>query len=87
MENRATWDIDDKRHRSNRAHVGVNATAIDLAKIGRLYLNQGSRNGKQIVSADWVAKSTTPDTNCLGYQYHWWSHGDRAAKTPAEQGL
>lgn len=75
MENRATWDIDDKRHHSNRAHVGVNATAIDLAKIGRLYLNNGNWNGKQIVSTDWVAKSTTPIANNPGYQYHWWSHG------------
>lgn len=82
MENRATWDIDDKRHHSNRAHVGVNATAIDLAKIGRLYLNHGIWNGEQIVSADWVAKSTTPDINYLGYQYHWWSYEDRIAKTP-----
>lgn len=76
MENRATWDIDDKRHHSNRAHVGVNATAIDLAKIGRLYLNNGNWNGKQIVSADWVAKSTTPIVDNLGYQYHWWGFGE-----------
>lgn len=77
MENRATWDIDDKRHRSNRAHVGVNATAIDLAKIGRLYLNNGNWNGKQIVSADWVTKSRTPIP--IGYdrsyQYQWYSFG------------
>lgn len=82
MENRATWDIDDKKHHSNRAHVGVNATAIDLAKIGRLYLNHGNWDGKQILSAGWVAKSTTPDINYLGYQYQWWSYEDRIAKTP-----
>ena len=76
MENKATWDIDDKRHHSNRAHVGVNATAIDLAKIGRLYLNDGAWNGKQLVSANWVAKSTTSIANNLGYQYHWWSYGE-----------
>ena len=75
MENRATWDIDNKRNRSNRGHVGVNATAIDLAKIGRLYLNEGNWNGKQIVSADWVAKSITPNVNNFGYQYQWYSHG------------
>ena len=68
-------DIDDKRHRSNKAHVGINATAIDLAKIGRLYLNNGSWNGKQIVSADWVAHSTTPNANNEGYQYQWYSFG------------
>ena len=77
MENRATWDIDDKRHHSNRAHVGVNATAIDLAKIGRLYLNNGSWNGKQVVSADWIAKSRTPIPVGYdrSYQYQWYSFG------------
>ena len=75
MENRATWDIDDKRHHSNKAHVGINATAIDLAKIGRLYLNNGNWNGKQIVSADWITASTTPNVNNDGYQYQWYSYG------------
>lgn len=81
MENRATWDVDDKRHHSNRAHVGVNATAIDLAKIGRLYLNNGNWNGTQIVSANWVKSSTTPIPNNLGYQYQWWSYGDVISKS------
>lgn len=75
MENRATWDIDDRRHHSNKAHVGINTTAIDLAKIGRLYLNNGNWNGKQIVSADWVAQSITPNADNEGYQYQWYSYG------------
>ena len=29
----------------------------DLAKIGRLYLNGGTWNGKQIVSKEWIDKS------------------------------
>lgn len=72
MENRATWSIDNKRNRSAKGHVGVNATAIDLAKIGRLYLNNGNWNGKQIVSSSWVSKSATPDVTNEGYQYKWW---------------
>ena len=74
MENRATWDIDDKRHHSNKAHAGVNTTAIDLAKIGRLYLNNGNWNGKQIVSADWVTASTTVVPNNRNHHYQWWRH-------------
>ena len=73
MENKATWDIDDKRHNSNKAHIGVNATAIDLAKIGRLYMNKGRWNERQIVSADWIAKSTTPTMENEKYQYQWWN--------------
>ena len=74
MENRATWSIDDKRHRTTKGFCGLNTTAIDLAKIGRLYLNKGIWEGKQIVSADWVAKSATPDIANNGYQYQWWSY-------------
>jgi len=46
-----------------------------LQKIGRLYLNKGNWNGKQIVSENWVKESTKID-NSEGskwyYQYQWW---------------
>ena len=75
MENRATWSMDDKRHRTAKAFCGLNTSAIDLAKIGRLYLNNGSWGGKQIVNSEWVTQSTTPNTQNYGYQYQWYSFG------------
>ncbi len=42
---------------------GINARAIDFAKFGRLYLNNGNWDGTQVVPADWVAKSTRPDSS------------------------
>ncbi len=75
MENRATWSLDDKRHRSTKAYCGLNATAIDLAKIGRLYLNGGQWNGKQIINPAWITATTTPDVENDGYQYQWYSEG------------
>jgi len=47
-----------------------------MAKFGYLYLNNGTWNGKQIVPAEWVAKST--ETHFLpwqnrGYGYQWWT--------------
>ena len=56
----------------------------DYARFGRLYLENGARQGVQIVPADWVATSTTPSAPHLepgdnpasfwtfGYGYHWW---------------
>ena len=73
MENPATWSLDDKRHRSAKAFGGLNATAIDLAKIGQLYLNKGSWKGQQIVSEEWVQKTLTPNTKNDGYQNQWYS--------------
>ena len=73
MKNSATWSIDDKKHRSAKSFSGLNATAIDLAKIGRLYLNKGNWNGKQIISEEWVQKSIIPVKKNDGYQYQWYN--------------
>jgi len=81
MEYDASVSLDDKKHRSTKSYIGLNATAIDLAKIGRLYMNGGSWEGKQIVSKEWVDKSITPniaENHISGkkykdYQYHWYS--------------
>jgi len=71
MENGATWSLDDKRHRVAKAYGGLNTSVIDLAKIGRLYLHNGNWNGKQILSEEWVKKSTMPNALSNGYQYQW----------------
>jgi len=72
MENEASWSLDDNRHRIAKAYGGLNTTAIDLVKIGRLYLNNGNWNGKQIVSKAWVKNSVIPNVQGNGYQYQWY---------------
>jgi CubicO group peptidase (beta-lactamase class C family) len=54
----------------------------DMLKIGTLYLNGGSWNGRQIISRAWVDSSLVPRTtspwNGNGYGYGWWrrdAHG------------
>lgn len=73
MEYPATWSLDDKRHRSAKSYAGLNTTARDLAKIGKLYADGGKWQGKQIVSEDWVRQSTTPDMANDAYQFQWYS--------------
>jgi len=73
MEFPASWSLDDKRHRSAKGYCGLNTTARDLAKIGKLYLNGGRWRGQQIVSEAWVKASTTPDMENDAYQYQWYS--------------
>lgn len=74
MENPATWSLDDKTRRNTKAFCCLNTTAIDLAKIGRLFLNKGKFNGKQIVSEQWIEKCIigNKDNDC--YQYQWYSY-------------
>lgn len=50
-------------------------TSRDMAKIGKLILNKGNWNGKQIVSKNWIMESTSPKTKITGidYGYLWWN--------------
>lgn len=86
MEYNASWSIDKKKNGMEKTFCGINARAIDFAKFGRLYLNEGNWNGKQIVSKSWIQNSTKLDTlngSALGYQYQWWipnEKGDFVAK-------
>ena len=74
------------------AFAGLNLVPHDFAKLGELYRNDGVRDGKQVVPADWVRDSTTAGAPHLvpgrpiladhalpvGYGYQWWlPDGDR----------
>lgn len=75
MEFDASWSLDRKKNGLEKTFCCINATARDFAKIGRLYLNKGKWNDKQIVSEDWVTQSTKIDTtngSAAKYQYQWW---------------
>lgn len=75
MEFDATWSIDRRNNGLEKAFCCINARARDFAKIGRLYLNKGNWNGKQIVSKEWVQESIKLDTtegSVSYYQYQWW---------------
>ncbi len=75
MEYEASWSLDRKKNGLEKTFCCINARARDYAKIGRLYLNKGNWNGKQIVSESWVERSTKVDkTNGSAwyYQYQWW---------------
>jgi CubicO group peptidase (beta-lactamase class C family) len=86
MEYPATWSIDSDADGFELTPILLNARAIDLAKFGRLYLNGGNWDGKQIVPEHWVSESTAPDPNDHRpwetfsrwqdkggyYKYFWW---------------
>jgi CubicO group peptidase (beta-lactamase class C family) len=62
METTASWSLDRKDSKAiEKVFCCLQAKTIDFAKFGRLYLNKGNWNGKQIVSKEWVNYSTHPD--------------------------
>jgi CubicO group peptidase (beta-lactamase class C family) len=58
----ASWSL-DRRGGMEKASTGVNATARDYARFGRLYLHGGRWDGAQLIPADWVHRSTTLDSS------------------------
>jgi CubicO group peptidase (beta-lactamase class C family) len=58
---------------------GLYMTPRDMARLGFLMLNNGTWNGNEIVSSEWVSEATrthamTPWTQ--GYGYQWWTFPD-----------
>ena len=83
MEHDAAWIVDDTGFEFVLG--GLNATLRDYAKLGLLYLHNGTLNNNKIVSPQWVHDATTPDEPHLmpnqtelsnshfGYAYQWWT--------------
>jgi len=77
----ASWDLDRKNGHENTAS-GLNATARDLARFGRLYLDHGARGGEQVIPREWVDASTTLDRTRaepevvtwwqMQHRHYWW---------------
>jgi len=75
MEYDGVWSIDHAGDGLEKSGCCLTATTRDFAKIGRLYLHNGSWNGEQIVSSSWVEQSTAVDVtkgSAWNYQYQWW---------------
>ncbi|UAB89503.1 serine hydrolase [Ruegeria sp. SCSIO 43209] len=55
---------------------GLNFTTRDFARFGQLILQDGERDGRQIVPADWIDAATWPsaptEPGKIGYGYQWW---------------
>lgn len=63
MEYPASWSLDSTYSGFERMESGLNARAIDFAKFGQLYLDNGLWNREQVIPSAWVSESTTPDPN------------------------
>ncbi|RAW02867.1 serine hydrolase domain-containing protein [Pseudochryseolinea flava] len=78
----APLQIDDYGWRMNRnghpnAGFGLHLYPRDIMKIGKLFLDSGAWNGRQIISKAWIKKSTSkqiayPQDPKQFYGYQWW---------------
>lgn len=66
------------------AEGGMYLSSQDLAKIGKLYLQNGVWQGKPIINEQWIAKAVSKHSKDLyqdggdeGYGYQWWLTGPK----------
>jgi CubicO group peptidase (beta-lactamase class C family) len=75
----ASWSLDSEASGFEKMESGLNARAIDFAKLGSLYLHEGEWNGERIVPASWVRESTAvgeANAPTAKYGYWWWTYHD-----------
>lgn len=82
MEHDSYWVKDDSG--MEMALGGLNTTVRNCARMGSVFANGGRFRGRQVVPAEWVRASVTPDAahlqpgvransaHDLGYGYQWW---------------
>ena len=89
MEFGGSWSLDSRASGFEKMESGINARAIDFAKLGELYLHHGTWRGQRVVSEKWIQSATQPWPAPAGYYgdgtffnaaghyfgYFWW--GDR----------
>jgi CubicO group peptidase (beta-lactamase class C family) len=81
MEFDGAWTLDSEASGFEKMEAGLNARAIDFAKLGRLYLRNGQWDGRQVLSSEFVALASgqDPRTRAPGrdrepryYGLMWW---------------
>jgi len=72
-ENEALWQLDHEPDGIEKAFCCISSNARDFARFGKLYLNDGKWNGKEILDSTFVKRSITPRfENAPEYGYGWW---------------
>jgi CubicO group peptidase (beta-lactamase class C family) len=82
-EEDATWSLDSRSSGFEKMESGLNASPMDYARFGDLYLHGGEANGEQIVSRDWVEAATSAEVRIAGsagYGYFWWLDAERPGR-------
>ena len=74
-ENEALWQLDHEEDGIEKAYCCIASNARDFARFGKLYLNNGNCNGKQILDPAFIKKCITPRfPESPQYGYGWWLH-------------
>lgn len=94
-EENALWSL-DSNDGMEKAYCCFNSNARDFARFGQLLLNKGAWEGKQLISAAYLAEAVTPDTSLITandntanehYGFQFWSLTYKGMKIPYMRGI
>lgn len=71
MEGETYVALDSRKHHNAKAYGGIATSTRNVARIGRLYLNGGKWGDRQIVSKEWIDRSTHSMLDNEAYSYGW----------------
>jgi CubicO group peptidase (beta-lactamase class C family) len=82
MEADGSWSLDSRRSGFEKMESGLNGRAVDLAKFGLLFAQDGRWRDRQLVPRAWVRDPTLVETRVAeaparAYQFFWWVQRDR----------
>lgn len=72
------WGHWNKKGKVPKSDAGLFLRPRDMAKLGQLFVNKGTWNGRRIVSAQWIEEATRTHSDpnrpemVTGYGYQWW---------------
>ncbi len=93
--NSALWSL-DKENGVEKAYCCINSNARDFARIGKIILNNGYINNKQIFPEEYLKNSIEPASNLVDhrtretvdfYGYHWWIINHEGEQIPYARGI
>ncbi len=93
--NTALWSL-DRENGSEKAYCCINSNARDFARIGKILLDKGKINNKQIFPVDYLKASIKPANYLVDhrtlqtvdfYGYHWWIINHQGEQIPYARGI
>jgi CubicO group peptidase (beta-lactamase class C family) len=82
MEADGSWSLDSRSSGFEKMESGLNARAVDFAKLGLLVAQEGRFRGRQLLPQGWVQDVTRVPSGggpvpAGGYRFFWWVQDDR----------
>lgn len=73
-EHKGYFSVDGKKNKNPKYFGGLNIAARDLAKIGKIYMNDGKFEDQQVISEDWIhyIEDTTNHVGKWDYGLGWY---------------